>query len=82
MKEVRLWPKHIWDESAVLLGKHWGTLREPHENLMRTHWEQENNQKKDPLLLLLPFTKPKRKKKTGPSYIFVKTSHWLHETFL
>jgi hypothetical protein len=64
MKEVRLWPKHIWDESAVLLGKHWGTLREPHENLMRTHWEQENNQKKVPLLLL-PFTKPKRKKKKG-----------------
>jgi hypothetical protein len=32
---------------------------------MRTHWEQEKNQKKIPLLLLLPFTKPKRKKKLG-----------------
>jgi hypothetical protein len=30
---------------------------------MRTHWELEKKQKKVPLLLLLPFTKPKRKKK-------------------
>jgi predicted membrane protein len=30
---------------------------------MRTHWEQGKKQKKVPLLLLLlPFTKPKRKK--------------------
>jgi hypothetical protein len=35
-------------QSVVLLGTSWGTLwehrehREPHENFMRTHWEQEN----------------------------------------
>jgi hypothetical protein len=63
MKEVRLWPKHIWDESAVLLGKHWGTLREPHENLMRTHWEQDKKTKEGPSPPPLALHQTQKKKK-------------------
>ncbi len=61
----------------MLLGISQGTtweLEELHGNSMGTHWERGG---KKILLTLLPKTK-----KLDPSWVYVKSYRWLHESFI
>jgi hypothetical protein len=65
----------IRDKSEVKLGTSWGTFWKPHENMMRTHWEQWT--KKKSLFRSNPTPTHPNRKKMGSSWVLPEPSHWL-----